>query len=353
MRKTPQSLARLLITGGGGLLGRELVRRAPARGWEVRATWWSSRPELPADWVHADVRDGRRWRRRRGNGRRHPHRVPPGRRRMVDERRGLGGVARAAAGVRLIHLSTDLVFDGLRGRYREDDAFGPVSAYGRSKAEAERRVARRIPPRRSPAPRSSTAVPRPGRRSGSRARGTTFFVDEIRSPVRVGDLAEALLELLPLELPGPLHLGGEDDVSRYDFAVALGADPARHRARAHHRRSRSRRVARQLPRTRLCSGRASAASTTAARPSVRRGSRRSPPAAARRRARRAVRTAQPGRDNGRGRGSRCRPGLPRAGACAPRAGTGRSSCTSTKDRGGCHCAITVVQRTGAPKRARR
>ena len=45
--------------------------------------------------------------------------------------------------------------------------------------------------------------------------------------MRVGDLAEALLELLPLELPGPLHLGGEDDVSRYDFAVALGADPAR------------------------------------------------------------------------------------------------------------------------------
>ena len=57
--------------------------------------------------------------------------------------------------------------------------------------------------------------------------------------MRVGDLAEALLELLPLELPGLLHLGGEDDVSRFDFAVALGRRPGAHRARAHDPRSRS------------------------------------------------------------------------------------------------------------------
>ena len=52
-----------------------------------------------------------------------------------------------------------------------------------------------------------------------------FFVDELRSPVQVGDLAEAILELLALD-PGPLHLGGADDISRFDFAVLLGADPA-------------------------------------------------------------------------------------------------------------------------------
>jgi dTDP-4-dehydrorhamnose reductase len=36
-----------------------------------------------------------------------------------------------------------------------------------------------------------------------------------------------VLELLAVDVPGPLHLGGPDDVSRYDFAVALGADPDR------------------------------------------------------------------------------------------------------------------------------
>ena len=53
-----------------------------------------------------------------------------------------------------------------------------------------------------------------------------FFVDEIRSPVQVDDLAAALLELLELAAPGPLHVAGADDVSRFDFAVLLGADPA-------------------------------------------------------------------------------------------------------------------------------
>ena len=45
--------------------------------------------------------------------------------------------------------------------------------------------------------------------------------------MHVGDLARALLELLELECPGPLHVGGADDVSRYEFAVLLGADERR------------------------------------------------------------------------------------------------------------------------------
>ena len=228
MRKTPQSLARLLITGGGGLLGRELVRRAPARGWEVRATWWSTRPDLPVDWVHADVRDGMAM---VAATRDMDAVIHTAYRQGGDEWstnvEGSDCVARASVGVRLIHISTDLVFDGLRGRYREDDAVRPVSPYGRSKAEGERRVGAAHPA----ATIARTSLLYGGPEAGPQERlareGSTFFVDEIRSPVRVGDLAEALLELLPLELPGPLHLGGEDDVSRYDFAVALGADPAR------------------------------------------------------------------------------------------------------------------------------
>jgi dTDP-4-dehydrorhamnose reductase len=44
----------------------------------------------------------------------------------------------AAAGVPLIHLSTDYVFDGARpGPYREDDPINPLGVYGRSKADGE------------------------------------------------------------------------------------------------------------------------------------------------------------------------------------------------------------------------
>jgi dTDP-4-dehydrorhamnose reductase len=140
---------------------------------------------------------------------------------------GSAAVAASARGARLIHLSSDLVFDGSRGRYREDDASAPVSEYGRSKAEAEREVARLHP--EASIVRTSLIYGgiEPGPQERLAATGTRFFVDELRSPVQVGDLAQALLELIGVDHSGPLHVAGADDVSRYDFAVLLGADPAR------------------------------------------------------------------------------------------------------------------------------
>ena len=57
---------------------------------------------------------------------------------------GAGNVARACghALARCVHISTDFVFDGTKGSpYTEDDAPNPLSAYGQSKLEGERRVA--------------------------------------------------------------------------------------------------------------------------------------------------------------------------------------------------------------------
>jgi dTDP-4-dehydrorhamnose reductase len=221
-------VARLLITGGAGFLGRELVRRAIDSGWEVRATWWSSRRELPADWRHVDVRDASAMAEAADGVDAVVHTAyRQGQDAWTTNVDGSDAVARAASGRRLIHISSDVVFDGRRGRYREEDAPAAVNAYGRSKAEAERRVAAVHPAATIARTSLLYGGPEPGPQERLAREGSRFFVDEIRSPVRVGDLADALLELLPLDVPGPLHLGGEDDVSRYDFAVALGADPAR------------------------------------------------------------------------------------------------------------------------------
>jgi dTDP-4-dehydrorhamnose reductase len=48
-------------------------------------------------------------------------------------------------GARLLHVSTDCVFDGQRGNYREEDAPSPLGAYARSKLEGEIAVAQADP----------------------------------------------------------------------------------------------------------------------------------------------------------------------------------------------------------------
>lgn len=219
-------MQRLLVTGGCGYLGSELVRRAPGRGWEVRATWCTRSPDGAADWVRADVRDAEAMARAAMGVQAVIHTAyRQGAGEWETNADGSAVVAAAARGARLVHLSTDLVFDGARGRYREADALRPVSSYGRSKAEAERRVAELHP--EAVLARTSLIYggEEPGPQERLAAEGTRFFVDEVRSPVQVGDLASALLDLLELDVVGPLHLGGADDVSRFDFAVLLGADP--------------------------------------------------------------------------------------------------------------------------------
>jgi len=220
-------MQRLLVTGGCGYLGRELVARAALRGWQVRATWWQREPgDGPAEWVQADVRKLAAMREAVSGCDAVIHTAY----RQDDASVNVDGtaaVATAAESRRLVHVSTDLVFDGTRGRYREDDEPAPVNEYGRSKAEAERLVTEI-----HGAPTiARTSLIYGGREPGPQERlardGTRFFEDEIRSPVQVDDLAEAILEVVAMDVRGPLHLAGADDVSRYDFALLLGADPGR------------------------------------------------------------------------------------------------------------------------------
>jgi dTDP-4-dehydrorhamnose reductase len=219
---------RLLITGGCGYLGRELVARASSCGWTVRATWLEQSPAADAEWVRVDVRDAGAVAAALEDVdavvhtayRQHSHA-------WEVNAEGSHVVAKAAAGRRLVHLSSDVVFRGDRGRYREDDDPHPVNDYGRSKAEAERRVAAAAPAATIVRTSLLYGGAEPGPQELLARDNRRFFVDELRSPVHVGDLAGAILELLVLDVPGPLHLGGADDVSRFDFAVLLGADPVR------------------------------------------------------------------------------------------------------------------------------
>jgi dTDP-4-dehydrorhamnose reductase len=149
---------------------------------------------------------------------------------------GSENVARAAAavGARLVHLSTDVVFDGRKGTpYVEEDPLSPLTEYGRAKAEAEVRVALAHPEAllvRTSLMYGGATHARALRRASkhelaARDPGFTFYTNEIRSPVQVTDLAKALLELAELDTAGPLHVAGADNVSRAEFAELITGAP--------------------------------------------------------------------------------------------------------------------------------
>jgi len=137
-----------------------------------------------------------------------------------------------ARGLRLVQLSTDLVFGAARpghGGFREEDAPGPVHEYGRSKAAGEARVLAAWP--------EALVVRLPllygdsyGRGLGASdqvlaalARGErpALFSDEWRTPLEVGDAAAALLELLGGDARGLLHVGGPERLTRWELGQAL------------------------------------------------------------------------------------------------------------------------------------
>ncbi len=215
----------LLVTGASGYLGSELLLQAPsATGW----TFTNPRGE------RVDVRD--RAAVEQAMTRLRPGCVihtaycesgPAAHATTVD---GSGVVAAAAraVGARLIHISTDVVFDGCGGApYREDAPLSPVTAYGRDKAEAEARVQAAHP---DAVVVRTSLIYGGARRSRheqtvldvvSGRKSLRFFTDELRCPVAVSDLAAALLELTEGSFTGTLNIAGADAVSRWGFAALV------------------------------------------------------------------------------------------------------------------------------------
>lgn len=206
----------LYITGGTGYLGRELLRLAPGASAErveirdARAVHELLERVRPRAVIHTAYRQD----------------DPDARAINVA---GAENVARAAAavGARLVHLSTDVAFDGRKGApYVEADALSPVTEYGRTKAEAEGRVAAAHPEALLVRTSLIYGGEEPSKHElAARDPASTFFTNEIRCPVQVGDLAAALLELAALDVSGPLHVAGADAVSRAQFAELVARRP--------------------------------------------------------------------------------------------------------------------------------
>lgn len=235
---------RIFITGGTGYLGGALLRLARAAGHTLGASYFSQPPAPDPDvaWLPLDVRDPlaveEALDRFRPDAVIHTAFRQGGPDLMAITAAGAGHVAAATAAlsVRLVHMSSDVIFDGERaGAYREADAPSPISPYGEAKARAEALVAAASPAAaivRTSLIYGFDPIDRQTQFALEVARGERadrLFRDEHRCPVFVDDLAAGLLELLAVDYAGVLHMAGAEAVSRYEIgrlmARACGLSP--------------------------------------------------------------------------------------------------------------------------------
>jgi dTDP-4-dehydrorhamnose reductase len=236
-RPVPQLRRRVLVTGAAGMLAADLVPALAGAGCEVFArprsdlditrpeevarAFRDTRPEVVVNCaaftkVDACESDPRAF--------------------EVNA----GGVEVLAAqclvhSARLVQISTDFVFDGLKkSPYTEDEPPAPLSAYGRSKLAGEQ-AALRVPT--GLVVRASWLFGRGGwnfveaiRKQIEDGRRSLTVVDDQRGrPTATTDLAEALLALLEVSAVGIYHFANRGEVSWFELAreiVALSGRPA-------------------------------------------------------------------------------------------------------------------------------
>jgi dTDP-4-dehydrorhamnose reductase len=131
----------------------------------------------------------------------------------------------------LVQISTDLVFDGRRGDYREEDDPHPISVYGWTKLAAELAVRNC----KSPFAIIRTSLVYGKSPEGDRGADeklvstwenggkTPLFVDEYRNPTAVGELALVIMEIVRLRVTGIWHVAGAECVSRYEMGAKVAS----------------------------------------------------------------------------------------------------------------------------------
>ena len=222
---------RVVITGGGGMLASALRRTLEARGvkphvlnraacdiTDARAVddlFELQRPTLIlncAAYTKVDLAEKETELANRVNG------------------TGAENLARgcAACGAKLVHYSTDYVFDGtLRRPLRPDDPVGPQSAYGKSKLLGEQAIQRvggldYLIPRTAwlygPGGPNFVKTMVTVAKAGKPLR---VINDQFGSPTYTLDLAVATLELLDRDATGVWHLSNAGETNWHDFARAI------------------------------------------------------------------------------------------------------------------------------------
>jgi len=140
---------------------------------------------------------------------------------------GTENLARACQkyNIKLIYISTDYVFEGTRGMYKETDEAHPTTFYGKTKLAGEQTILQLL---------QDYAI---CRTSGVYNYGSTFiswvidklkggntvniFTDLFYSPTYVANLGEMILAIIKRDLTGIYHTAGCERISRYSFVIKV------------------------------------------------------------------------------------------------------------------------------------
>ena len=217
---------RVLLTGGGGMLALDLKPRLEAAGYEVVAPKKAQLDITQAGHVSAILATLK------------PQAIfncaaftkvdlcetDPLAAAVNDAAVGNLAEACRAAGVRLVHVSTDFVFGGeKREPYREEDEAAPLSAYGRTKRGGEIR-ALALPG--ALVVRGSWLFGNRGpnfveailKQADAGKRSLRVVTDQAGRPTATTDLAEALVELYRIGAEGIVHFANAGEVTWNEFA---------------------------------------------------------------------------------------------------------------------------------------
>jgi len=232
---------RVFIIGASGLVGSNCLRHFTAQGWEVKGSYFSYaidglhyyntlQPEDPGNFdimgwqpdvlvhcgalTHVDYCE--------------THEAESFTQ-TVQSTKNMTALANQC-NARMVYLSTDYVFDGKDGPYKEGDALHPISVYGKHKLEAEQWVLKEA---------QEALVLRVTNIYGDEARGKNFVArivqqcregkelmlklpyDQFASPTNALDIAKAMHLLLRDDKAGIYHIGGTDYMNRVALALRV------------------------------------------------------------------------------------------------------------------------------------
>ncbi len=234
-------MSRLLVTGASGLLGFHFAWLASEQAEVIGITHTQELLNTPFISIKLDLSQP-------GTGRQilqkyHPDvlihcaalanvdlcaRQPELARQINTELSAELAIAAQELGTKMVHISTDAVFDGVEGDYHESDKPNPLSVYAHTKWEAEQAVMETCP---------SAIIARVNfygwSLSGKHSLAEWFFnnlsskkpmngfMDIFYCPLEVTQLCNLLTEMVEKDLKGLYHVVSQEKISKYAFGVKL------------------------------------------------------------------------------------------------------------------------------------